>query len=389
MIYVVHQHGAVAQRRPPRGLRVLALPVPRRQAPVLLAADQPHGAAGGVPAAVLPALLGVGLFDTHLAVALAHCLFNVPLAVWILEGFMSGVPREIDETAYHRRLLVPALLRQDLPAADRRGIGVTAFFCFMFCWVELLLARTLTSVNAKPIAATMTRTVSAAGHGLGPARRRRRADHRAGRARDLVRPQLHRQGLRPGEGVRRRRWTSPGWPGRWRPRCSSRPSALRCSRDDGAGSALAARRPSASACSDRDDARRPRCSLALARRRLHPPRLARPRSAPTARHAAARRWHRLSACRLAIAFAGRCRGRVRRSSRLRRAEPGQPDRIAVCDTNGGSHETHDSDVRLIARRAHRRVAMPGAIAARPGRHGRGEEVDRQEFQPSTLTRAEQ
>jgi glycerol transport system permease protein len=33
-----------------------------------------------------------GLIDTHIAVALAHCLFNVPLAVWILEGFMSGVP---------------------------------------------------------------------------------------------------------------------------------------------------------------------------------------------------------------------------------------------------------------------------------------------------------
>ena len=28
----------------------------------------------------------VGLFDTHIAVALAHTLFNVPLAVWILEG---------------------------------------------------------------------------------------------------------------------------------------------------------------------------------------------------------------------------------------------------------------------------------------------------------------
>ncbi|MDF2975016.1 MAG: binding-protein-dependent transport system inner rane component [Microvirga sp.] len=41
----------------------------------------------------------IGLFDTPWAVALAHCLFNVPLAVWILEGFMSGVPREIDETA--------------------------------------------------------------------------------------------------------------------------------------------------------------------------------------------------------------------------------------------------------------------------------------------------
>ena len=38
--------------------------------------------------------------DTHIAVALAHLLFSVPLAVWILEGFMSGIPREIDETAY-------------------------------------------------------------------------------------------------------------------------------------------------------------------------------------------------------------------------------------------------------------------------------------------------
>ena len=41
----------------------------------------------------------VGLFDTPWAVALAHMLFNVPLAVWILEGFMSAVPRSIDETA--------------------------------------------------------------------------------------------------------------------------------------------------------------------------------------------------------------------------------------------------------------------------------------------------
>ena len=53
-------------------------------------------------------------------------------------------------------------LRIFLPSI-RGGIGVTVFFCFMFSWVELLLARTLTSVNAKPIAAVMTRTVSASG----------------------------------------------------------------------------------------------------------------------------------------------------------------------------------------------------------------------------------
>ncbi len=109
----------------------------------------------------------VGLFDTHIAVALAHMLFNIPLAVWILEGFMSGVPKELDETAYvdghsfwsfFLRIFVPTIAA---------GIGVAMFFCFMFSWVELLLAKTLTAVDAKPIAATMTRTASTSGYELG------------------------------------------------------------------------------------------------------------------------------------------------------------------------------------------------------------------------------
>ena len=105
----------------------------------------------------------VGLFDTHIAVALAHCLFNVPLAVWILEGFMRGVPKEIDETAYIDGYSFPRFFIRIFTPLVASGIGVTAFFLFMFSWVELLLSRTLTSVEAKPIAATMTRTVGAAG----------------------------------------------------------------------------------------------------------------------------------------------------------------------------------------------------------------------------------
>ena len=105
----------------------------------------------------------MGLFDTPLAVALAHCLFTVPLSVWILEGFMSGVPRSLDEMAridghglgyFFVRLFLPNI---------RSGIAVTVFFCFMFSWVELLLARTLTGSATKPIAVVMTRTVSASG----------------------------------------------------------------------------------------------------------------------------------------------------------------------------------------------------------------------------------
>ncbi len=105
----------------------------------------------------------LGLMDTHIAVAMAHLVFNVPLAVWILEGFMSGIPREIDETAYIDGYTFPRFFVTVFLPLIKSGVGVAAFFCFMFSWVELLMARTLTSVNAKPIVAVMTRTVSASG----------------------------------------------------------------------------------------------------------------------------------------------------------------------------------------------------------------------------------
>ncbi len=99
----------------------------------------------------------LGLIDTHIAVALAHCFFNVPLAIWILEGFISTVPREMDESAavdgyslsgYILRILVPQIAP---------GIAVAAFFCFMFSWIEYMLANALTTIDAKPIAGIMTR----------------------------------------------------------------------------------------------------------------------------------------------------------------------------------------------------------------------------------------
>ena len=109
----------------------------------------------------------VELFDTPLAVALAHCLFNIPLAVWILEGFMSGVPKELDETAFVDGYSFPRFFVKIFIPTIASGIGVTMFFCFMFSWVELLLAKTLTAVAAKPISAIMTRTASTSGYELG------------------------------------------------------------------------------------------------------------------------------------------------------------------------------------------------------------------------------
>jgi glycerol transport system permease protein len=100
-----------------------------------------------------------GLIDTYFAVALAHCLFTVPISIWILEGFMSSVPTELEETAAIDGYSPRAIFFKIMLPQFRAGIGVTAFYCFIFSWVELVLANALTTVNAKPIGVVM-RTVA-------------------------------------------------------------------------------------------------------------------------------------------------------------------------------------------------------------------------------------
>lgn len=103
------------------------------------------------------------IHDTHLAVALGHCLFNIPLAIWILEGFMSGIPREIDETAFVDGYSFPHFFRKIFLPLIGPGIGVTAFFSFTFSWVELIIAKAATITSAKPVVVTLTVGIGAEG----------------------------------------------------------------------------------------------------------------------------------------------------------------------------------------------------------------------------------
>ncbi len=143
----------------------------------------------------------LNLFDTPWAVALAHCLFNVPLAVWILEGFVSSVPREIDETAFLDGYSFPKFFVKILVPLIASGIGVAAFFCFMFSWVELLLGAHADIRQRKADFGGHDPHGVGGRNGLGPVGRGRRADHHSRRAGDLVRPQLHRARFCARQGV--------------------------------------------------------------------------------------------------------------------------------------------------------------------------------------------
>jgi glycerol transport system permease protein len=93
----------------------------------------------------------IGLENTPVGIALVHCVFNIPISIWILEGFISAVPRELDETAALDGHSLASFFVRHLVPAIAPGIGVAAFFCFVFSWVEVVLARILTTTGGKPI----------------------------------------------------------------------------------------------------------------------------------------------------------------------------------------------------------------------------------------------
>ena len=91
------------------------------------------------------------LINNVVGIALVHWLFNIPISIWILTSFMNAIPKEVDETAFLDGYSVPRFLYRILVPMMMPGIGVTAFFCFMFSWVEVVFVRILTITNGKPI----------------------------------------------------------------------------------------------------------------------------------------------------------------------------------------------------------------------------------------------
>ena len=93
----------------------------------------------------------IGLVNTPFGIALSHCLFTIPVSIWILESFINAIPRELDENAFLDGYSLPRFFYEILLPLLAPAIGVAAFFCFLFSWVEVVFARILTVTNGKPI----------------------------------------------------------------------------------------------------------------------------------------------------------------------------------------------------------------------------------------------
>jgi len=96
----------------------------------------------------------LGLTGTWLAIWLAHTGFGLPLATYLLYNYISGLPREILESAFldgasHFTLFVRLILPLSMPA-----LASFAIFQFLWVWNDLLVA--LVFIGSRPEVAVLT-----------------------------------------------------------------------------------------------------------------------------------------------------------------------------------------------------------------------------------------
>lgn len=125
-------------RFPYRGSRVLFLSV--------LGSRMVPGIALIIP--LYLALGKLGLLDTLQGLALAHTAFALPFAIWILEGFIRDIPRDLEEAGLIDGCSRLSVVRHILLPVIAPGVAVTAIFSFLLSWNDFLAALIITSTPA-------------------------------------------------------------------------------------------------------------------------------------------------------------------------------------------------------------------------------------------------
>ena len=92
----------------------------------------------------------VAVRGTYPGLILAHVVYTVPVAAWMLRGYFETIPRSLYEAALLDGCSVPQMLRFVLLPLIRPGIAATAVFIFVLSWNELLVVSVLSNADTEP-----------------------------------------------------------------------------------------------------------------------------------------------------------------------------------------------------------------------------------------------
>ncbi|MFB7110602.1 carbohydrate ABC transporter permease [Streptomyces sp. NPDC056190] len=117
-------------------------------------------------AGLLPIYLfakNTGLLDNIWALVILYTAMNLPIAVWMMQSFLSEVPVAIIEAARIDGARLPTVLGRVVAPIALPGIAATALICFIFSWNELMFARVLTGVVAETAPVFLTTFITSQG----------------------------------------------------------------------------------------------------------------------------------------------------------------------------------------------------------------------------------
>ena len=149
---------AMARFRLPGRNTVLALLLIMRMIPIVALA---------IP--LFAVFSSVGLLDTLWALILTHTAAKLPVAIWLLMGFIQDLPKDIEESAQVDGAGTLRTLVQIVSPIIAPGIGASAVITFLFTWNDFLIALTLTSSkDAQTLPVGLTNFVTQYGIDWGP-----------------------------------------------------------------------------------------------------------------------------------------------------------------------------------------------------------------------------
>lgn len=102
----------------------------------------------------------LGLLDTRTSIILMHIGMNLPLTVWIMQGFFKEIPFALEEAASidgcsrwktYYQIILPTVIG---------GISAAAILAFVFSWNELMYTLTLSGRSSRTITADMYNYIS-------------------------------------------------------------------------------------------------------------------------------------------------------------------------------------------------------------------------------------
>jgi multiple sugar transport system permease protein len=88
---------------------------------------------------------GLRLVNTYTGIIFTYSAFFIPMSIWILRGFFSTIPKELEEAALIDGCTpLTAFFKVILPSAWP-GVMATGIYVFLLAWDELMFAWVLST----------------------------------------------------------------------------------------------------------------------------------------------------------------------------------------------------------------------------------------------------